>query len=567
MKYAVVTLCIGSSYDEIAKLTHPTIKKYASRIGADFILLDQEENYGVNVPIGYQKFQMVKLLETYDRIIFLDSDLIVRDDCPNLFQFVPDGWFGAFNEGEWMERKSSLDQAVGDFGLPLINKKEWGNRYFNTGVMVFEKMHKDIFKLPTIFHNNFYEQTYLNLMINRNIKIDLIKNIGPQFNRMSHVDKETYHNRFEEYIIHYAGTMSGSGWAHEIPQGKCLVDLIKHDLHVWGQMKDSAVGYHVPRKYLVSIGGGLGDQIDSEPVLREIRRLYPKDYLIVNSHWPELFEDLPYEIQENHNMKDYTGDLGIVHKFHTYAGPDQSDAWKYMTHVMMNSTDFSSLLCTRRPLPIDKKQIMLRYREDQKKAMLDKLNVTVEWLKNAVVLHPGMSWRTKTISPQVWEEIIADMSLQGKNIVIMGKSDSNYQGPKRGADKIGLVDIEIPNNVIDARDKLSVKESLALLDSCKILVSNDSAPIHLAGATDIWILYIATAKHPEFILPYRKGSQSYKTVECNLRPSCWPCNVNALTTRPSECRADHCLNFEKQYACHPTSELILKKLNKIFDGD
>ena len=43
------------------------------------------------------------------------------------------------------------------------------------------------------------------------------------------------------------------------------------------------------------------------------------------------------------------------------------------------------------------------------------------------------------------------------------------------------------------------------------LVTNDSSPLHIAGAFDNWIVTVPTCKHPEHILPFRNGTQSYKT--------------------------------------------------------
>ena len=39
MKKAVVTLTIGKKFETLAQLTHPTLKAYANKIGADFIVL------------------------------------------------------------------------------------------------------------------------------------------------------------------------------------------------------------------------------------------------------------------------------------------------------------------------------------------------------------------------------------------------------------------------------------------------------------------------------------------------------------------------------------------------
>jgi hypothetical protein len=43
------------------------------------------------------------------------------------------------------------------------------------------------------------------------------------------------------------------------------------------------------------------------------------------------------------------------------------------------------------------------------------------------------------------------------------------------------------------------------------LVTNDSSPLHIAGAFDSWIVTFPTCKHEDHILPFRNGTQSYKT--------------------------------------------------------
>ena len=90
MKSAIITICIGEKYEQLALLTHPTIQAYADKIGAEFIVI-KDRIYPAEVPVGYEKLRLGKYLETYDRIIFLDTDLIVRPDTPNLFDFVPEG--------------------------------------------------------------------------------------------------------------------------------------------------------------------------------------------------------------------------------------------------------------------------------------------------------------------------------------------------------------------------------------------------------------------------------------------------------------------------------------------
>jgi len=547
---AVVTLCLGEVYQNIAKLTHPTLRAYADRIGAEFVSI-QTRQYP-DAPAGYEKLQLGRLLDSYERIIFLDTDLIVRPDMPDLFKFVPAGWFGAFDEGAYMDRKGCLPDFSTKSQIAIHQAPRWGGRYFNTGVMMMDQAHGDLFRTPSEYIDHFGEQTYLNLMLNRYCEIDFIKNLGPDFNRMSHMDSIPFNFRHEAYCIHYAGTLSGAGYAGLLKQGETLVDLIRTDLAAWKAMEKLPTRYHTVRKIKISIGGGLGDQIDSEPVVREIRRLYPQDHLIVASHWPEIYDNVGYKIEEVVDIRKHQNPPDLAHVFHTYADPS-GDAGKYMTHVMMHSTDFTSLHTIRRQLPPEKKNIQIHYTLAELASAQQKLGD----FRGAVVIHPGRSWRTKTLKASVWEELVALLIPHRHKIVVIGKEDS--KGPSRGPDRIGLTEITLPDSVIDARDILSLKETLAVLDQGRLLVSNDSSPVHLAAATEIKIAAFFTAKHPAFVMPYRNGKQ-IEAIELNHRPPCWPCNVNAITTREGEVRADHCLNFENPLVCHPTAQEMYKKL-------
>lgn len=538
MKTAVITVCIGKKYEDLSRLTHPTLKAYADRIGADFIVIDKRM-FPDTVPIGYEKLQFQNYLDTYDRMIQMDTDLIVRSDTPSLFNVVPYGEFAAFNEGEWIPlRLREFQEGIKAFGLSAPN---FDKQYYNTGVMVFDRTHRHLFDQPHEFISHYYEQTWLNIQLARyGFKI---KGLGCQFNRMTHMDMHLKDHRLEAYVVHYAGAPSEE-----------LLPIVTEDLMQWHKMKRN--GYHIKKTIKVSVGGGLGDQICAEPIVREIRRLYPKDRIVVASHWPELFTDLPYEVDVVDIRKHFLPDLYTV--FHTYS-PPEDEAWKYMTHVFSHSTDFSSQIALRRILPPEKKTIMLRYTPKQRLSMMAKLRLMDGDLKGAICLHPGRTWRTKTMPSEFWESIIEGLLCLDRPIVLFGKDGKDLQG---------LVPVKISSTkIIDARDRLDLKESLALIDQSDIMVSNDSAPIHLAGATDVWIVGIFTAKHTSFVVPFRHGRQDYKTLELNLRPSCWPCSVDAITTTPTEVRADYCINYDDQLCCFPTSDMVIDAIKSIDSGD
>ena len=106
MKKAVVTIAVGERYTEMAKVTHPTLKAYADKVGAEFIVIDTP----TETP-HWEKFKLYELLIKYNRIIYLDTDLIVRDDCPDLFELIPESKLGIFNEGRFDSRRESLEEA------------------------------------------------------------------------------------------------------------------------------------------------------------------------------------------------------------------------------------------------------------------------------------------------------------------------------------------------------------------------------------------------------------------------------------------------------------------------
>src|SRR4051812_8614118 len=129
MRKAVVTLCVGERYSKIGKLTHPTFKAYADRIGAEFLVIS-ERQFKTPV-ICYEKLQLREMLRQYDRIIYLDTDIIVRDTCVDLFSIVPYGWFGACSEGAHTNRRPHLMLAATQFGYKEEHLTRWDAKYFN----------------------------------------------------------------------------------------------------------------------------------------------------------------------------------------------------------------------------------------------------------------------------------------------------------------------------------------------------------------------------------------------------------------------------------------------------
>src|ERR1700754_4158307 len=73
---ALVTIACGSLFQRMAEISHPLLAAYAQKIGADFIVWDDFS--GHTIP-HYQKLELKHVLENYDRVLYVDTDILIRD--------------------------------------------------------------------------------------------------------------------------------------------------------------------------------------------------------------------------------------------------------------------------------------------------------------------------------------------------------------------------------------------------------------------------------------------------------------------------------------------------------
>ena len=196
MRLAIVTRA-DSSIKEMTDITHPVMREYAKKIGADFIILDDDKGMHHH----YRILQLYKLFDIYDRIISMDSDVIIAPDCPNLFEVVPEDKIVTVYEdlfSRQMDRRIRIAKANEKFG-----DIKWRGGYVNSGCMVFSKCHQDLFKPGRqLWMELGYDDVYLGYWI---VKLNMpAYSMSLKFNYMRHFD-EGGTNRLYAYIIHYAG--------------------------------------------------------------------------------------------------------------------------------------------------------------------------------------------------------------------------------------------------------------------------------------------------------------------------------------------------------------------------
>ena len=218
----VLTIAVGEAYQSISKLTHPTLSSYAKSIGADFLVVSEQKISKLHP--DYEKFVVHDLLKTYDRVLLIDTDVIVRPDCPNLFDLVPENKLGMYDEGllttpeEKAVHRRTMELAFSqhsNFPMPEM----WDHRFYNFGLAVISKIHLDLFLPPKIeTFGNYWAQSYFNVVLQKN-KTEMF-DIGHKFNRMPYVDSKVNEHRLKSYIVHYAGIQE-------------VGDLIQTDLALW----------------------------------------------------------------------------------------------------------------------------------------------------------------------------------------------------------------------------------------------------------------------------------------------------------------------------------------------
>lgn len=208
IRRALVTLNIGNR--EEATISKPFFYCYCQRHNLDFIVIHQRRFHLTpnrrrpRLGIHLEKFQIGELFDYYDRIAYLDSDVLIHPDAPDLFARVapdelgcvfedvgPDAWK---RDEEWQKAEALLG--------PLGKK----HRYFNAGVMVFGQVHRELFNFKLgLPGGRWPDQTFLNYH-SRQLGMS-VKALPEAFNFLpifqGWADPSV---RAQQYLVHYAGS-------------------------------------------------------------------------------------------------------------------------------------------------------------------------------------------------------------------------------------------------------------------------------------------------------------------------------------------------------------------------
>lgn len=218
-KFAMVTRC-DDNVKELTEITHPILMDYAGQWGCDFITLDQKEDWMTDYELAHYRILKVReLLETYERVLVIDSDIVIMPGCPNPFEVVPVDKIGSVYEDKGSREAMrqgviiSIQERFGDVG--------WEEGYINTGFFIVSQQHSNIFQKAVNdreqVRNGQHSPTdglwtgfgFDDALLGYNIHKfgHEIHELSFEWNHMS-MFSESWNgeaNRFDSYIIHYAG--------------------------------------------------------------------------------------------------------------------------------------------------------------------------------------------------------------------------------------------------------------------------------------------------------------------------------------------------------------------------
>jgi hypothetical protein len=519
MSRAIVTIACGGFHERMSEITHPIFRAYADKVGADFIVWNDSEGHVIP---HYKKIELGGLLEKYDRVLYLDTDILIRDDAPDIFAIVPEDQLGMLDEGQYYsDRAVCMIQFMQAIRCdPLL----WDGKYYNAGVMVLSRSHKKIFVQPFVEVDNFREQTYLNVMIS-GTKTKVFP-LPYRFNRVYCMDPVYGEERFDSYFLHYAGI-------NALVNEDVQLELMRNDLGVW---RMSRPAYNFRKNIAFLVHGDLAQQIAAEPAIRYAREVvFAPDRIVIVCDRPQLFSDVSVAYLNMEQVPE-------APKFRRLQTPVEGGgaSAKSFSPNRVHPVNIAALDLLGIELPLASRTPKLRLDADALALVAEKVRPSTPG--QLVLLHPGRSGTADTFPADVWKTYADILVDRGHRVAVLGD---------RGAADCPVIEFDT-SRCLDLIDRLSLWEIIALISQAKVLIANDSAAMDIGGAFEQWIGLIAPSRHPERVLHWRRGSQSWRAANLERAARYSDHRAGSMqveSAQQAEARLRECL---------PTAETVLQ---------
>lgn len=242
------------------------------------------------------------------------------------------------------------------------------------------------------------------------------------------------------------------------------------------------------KQIMMTTWGGLGDQVCGEPTLRYAFKLFEGYEISLLSSFPDLFTHLPFKniFHKSHSPNLNDAEWLVLHT----NTPHDNMARDFITHHFTQVVDFGSLCALQRQLPIEDRAVKLA-----------QSSWALSW-DYPILIHPGRHWTSKTFPKYWWDDVIGSLAkMYPGRIALIGKD----------IDKdTGTVSVTVPPGVTDLRNKLNLLDLSSALQGAAVVITNDSAPLHIAAAGWAKIIFVASCKEADHLKHWRRNNENWQ---------------------------------------------------------
>ncbi|MGE4547070.1 MAG: lipopolysaccharide heptosyltransferase II [Desulfurella sp.] len=130
--------------------------------------------------------------------------------------------------------------------------------------------------------------------------------------------------------------------------------------------------------------------------------------------------------------------------------------------------------------------------------------------KKIIVINPLSAWYTKRWPKEYYKELATMLEQNGYLVLLIGTQKDINVGEYIKANK---------KNIVNLMGKTNLKELFAVISKSNLLISNDSAPVHIASAYNIPTIEIYGPTLPEFgFYPLSEKNAVFEVKDLKCRP-------------------------------------------------
>lgn len=159
-----------------------------------------------------------------------------------------------------------------------------------------------------------------------------------------------------------------------------------------------------------------------------------------------------------------------------------------------------------------------------------------------IVLAPGSAWKTKQWHWQGYASVARHFAKSGKTVVLVG-------GP---ADKAVCAKINEQGQALDCSGRLTLSDTLYLMEQSRLVVCNDSMALHMASAFQIPTVAVFCATSPTFGFGPWENPESVVVQDDTLE--CKPCRRHGSKRCPNGTEA--CMHIDANQVIQACAEFL-----------